>query len=136
MSAQAGRGVRDDRVSPTASVRLASFWNWTAQATFRTLYVFVMLELGICRVLHHNVTAHPTAEWTAQRFREALPGGHAYRFVIHDRDSIFSRELDKSYPPWERGCCEHQCALHRPIRCASASGDTAPRMSRLSDSVQ
>jgi len=64
-------------------------------AMFRTLYVFVMLELGSRRVLHFNVTAHPTAEWTAQQFREALPGGHAYRFVIHDRDSIFTRKLDK-----------------------------------------
>ncbi len=64
-------------------------------ASFRTLYVMVIIELGIRRILHHNVTAHPTAEWTVQQFREALPGGHAYRFLIHDRDSIFSRELDK-----------------------------------------
>src|ERR1035441_8321958 len=42
-------------------------------ATFRTLYVFVILELGSRRVLHHNVAAHPTAAWTLQRFREALP---------------------------------------------------------------
>jgi putative transposase len=40
------------------------------------------------------VTSHP-AEWTVQQFREALPGSHAYRFLIHDRDIIFSRELDK-----------------------------------------
>jgi putative transposase len=64
-------------------------------ATFRTLYVLVIMELGCRRILHHNVTAHPTAEWTAQQFREALPGGHTYRFVIHDRDSIFSNALDK-----------------------------------------
>jgi transposase InsO family protein len=64
-------------------------------ATFRTLYVFVIMELGSRRILHHNVTAHPTPEWTAQQFREALSGGHAYRFLIHDRDSIFSKELDK-----------------------------------------
>jgi transposase InsO family protein len=64
-------------------------------ATFRTLYVFVVMELGTRRILHHNVTAHPTAEWTLQQFREALSGEHAYRFVIHDRDSIFSKELDK-----------------------------------------
>jgi hypothetical protein len=64
-------------------------------ASFRTLYVFVMMELGARRILHHNVTAHPTADWTMQQFREALPGDHPYRFVIHDRDSIFSRELDK-----------------------------------------
>ena len=60
-----------------------------------TLYVFVILELGSRRVLHHNVTAHPTAEWTLQQFREALPDAHPYRYVIHDRDSIFSREPDR-----------------------------------------
>ena len=64
-------------------------------ATFRTLYVFVIMELGTRRILHHNVTANPTAEWTLQQFREALPGDHPYRFVIHDRDSIFSKPLDK-----------------------------------------
>jgi transposase InsO family protein len=64
-------------------------------ATFRSLYVFVIMDLGTRRILHHNVTAHPTAEWTLQQFREALPGEHAYRFVIHDRDSIFSKELDE-----------------------------------------
>jgi transposase InsO family protein len=55
----------------------------------------VIIELGTRRILHQNVTAHPTAEWTLQQFREALPGDHPYRFVIHDRDSIFSKQLDK-----------------------------------------
>jgi transposase InsO family protein len=64
-------------------------------ATFGTLYVFVIMELGTRRILHHNVTAQPTAEWTLQQLREALPGGHAYQYLIHDRDSIFSKELDK-----------------------------------------
>jgi len=64
-------------------------------ATFRTLYVFVIMELDSRRILHHNVTAHPTAEWTLQQFRETLADDHPYRFVIHDRDSIFSKELDK-----------------------------------------
>jgi putative transposase len=65
-------------------------------ATFRTLYIFVIMELGTRRILHHNVTAHPTAEWTLQQFREALPGDHPYRFAIHDRDSIFSKRLDNT----------------------------------------
>ena len=34
---------------------------------------------------------HPSAEWTQQQLREALPGDHPFRFLIHDRDSIFSR---------------------------------------------
>ena len=41
------------------------------------------------------MTAHPTAAWTLQQLREALPGGHQYRFLIHDRDSIYSKEVDR-----------------------------------------
>ena len=51
------------------------------------------MEVGTRRILHHSVTAHPTSEWTLQQFRETLPGDHAYRFVIHDRDSIFSKRV-------------------------------------------
>lgn len=63
-------------------------------ARFRTLYVFLLMELGTRRILHCNLTAHPTAEWTLQQFREAIPTDHAYRFLIRDRDSIFSAEVD------------------------------------------
>jgi len=65
-------------------------------ATFRTLYVFVVMEVGSRRLLHVNVTAHPTADWTLRQLREALPGGHSYRLLIHDRDSIYSCHLDES----------------------------------------
>ena len=64
-------------------------------AAFRTLYVFVVMEIGSRQILHNNATAHPTAEWTLQQFREALPGDHPYRFVIHDRDRIFAEEVDQ-----------------------------------------
>jgi transposase InsO family protein len=63
-------------------------------AGFRVLYVFVVMEVGRRRILHCNVTAHPTADWTLQQFREAIPSDHRYRFLIHDRDSIFSEEVD------------------------------------------
>src|SRR5215467_9350092 len=65
-------------------------------ATFRTLYVFVVIEIGSRRILHQKVGAHPTAQWTLQQFREALPGDHPYRFLIHDRDSIFAKNVDQS----------------------------------------
>jgi len=42
-----------------------------------------------------NATEHPTAEWTIQQFREFLAFDHPYRFLIHDRDSIFSPDLDR-----------------------------------------
>jgi hypothetical protein len=43
-------------------------------ASFRTLYVLVIMELGTRRILHQNVTAHPTAEWILQQFREGVSG--------------------------------------------------------------
>jgi putative transposase len=64
-------------------------------ATFRLLYVFVVMEHATRRILHANATAHPTAQWTLQQLREAIPADHAYRFLIHDRDAIFSQELDR-----------------------------------------
>src|SRR5437763_2134795 len=64
-------------------------------ATFRLLYVFVIMEHRTRRILHTNVTAHPTASWTLQQLREAIPADHTYRCLIHDRDSIFSQQLDQ-----------------------------------------
>ena len=43
-----------------------------------------------------HVTAHPAAPWTLQQFREALPGDHAYRWVLHDRGRICSKDLDQA----------------------------------------
>src|SRR6266849_516303 len=63
-------------------------------ARFRVLYVLVVMEVGSRQILHYNVTAHPTAGWTLQQFREAFPSDHNYRFLIHDRDSICSAEVD------------------------------------------
>src|SRR5215813_4731144 len=64
-------------------------------ATFRLLYVCVLMEHATRRIMHCNVTAHPTAHWTLQQLREAIPADHGYRFLLHDRDSIFSQLLDQ-----------------------------------------
>lgn len=64
-------------------------------ATFRILYVFVVIEHASRRLIHVNVTAHPTAQWTMQQFREAIPADHTYRILVHDRDSIFSKQVDQ-----------------------------------------
>jgi len=77
-----------------ADVLVACDFFTVVTARFRILYVFVVMELGSRRLVHHNVTAHPTAEWTIQQFRETLPGEHPYRYLIHDRDSIFSQDVD------------------------------------------
>ena len=58
-------------------------------ALFRVLLVFVVLSHDRRRVVHFNVTEHPTEEWTAQQIREAFPWDQAPRYWIRDRDAIF-----------------------------------------------
>src|SRR5438445_5574307 len=55
---------------------------------FQILYVFLVLAHDRRRILHFNVTAHPTAEWTAQQLRDAFPWDAAPRFLLRDRDRI------------------------------------------------
>jgi putative transposase len=64
-------------------------------ATLRLLYVFVVMEHATRRILHVNVTAQPTALWTLHQLRDEIPSDHDYRFLIHDRDAIFSQALDQ-----------------------------------------
>jgi hypothetical protein len=75
---------------------LASDFFVVVTATFRVIYVFVVLEVGTRRILHWNVTEHPTAEWTAQQFRMIVPGDQGHRFVIHDRDTIYAEGVDRT----------------------------------------
>ena len=65
-------------------------------ATFRLLYVFVIIEHRSRRLVHCNVTAHPTAAWTLQQLREAVGFEERYQYLLHDRDSIFAAHLDDS----------------------------------------
>ena len=60
-------------------------------ATFRLLYVFVVIEHRSRRLIHSKVTAHPTAAWTLQQLREAIGFQEPHEFLIHDRDSIFAK---------------------------------------------
>jgi len=63
-------------------------------ATF--IYVFVVMHHSSRRLLHFNVTKHPTADWTLQQLRQTFGPDDAFRFLLHDRDSIFSEGLDRS----------------------------------------
>ena len=55
-------------------------------ATFRILFCFIVLRHDRRMVVHFNVTAHPTARWTAQQIVEAFPYDEAPRFLLRDRD--------------------------------------------------
>ena len=86
---------------------------------FQILYVFLVLAHDRRRILHFGVTAHPTAQWTAQQLREAFPWNAAPRYLLRDRDRIFGDEFTKqvkdmgiqevvSAPrsPWQRAYIE------------------------------
>ncbi len=65
-------------------------------ATFRLLYVFVVIEHHSRRLIHCNVTAHPSASWTLQQLRQAIGFEERCECLLHDRDSIFAKHLDES----------------------------------------
>ena len=86
---------------------------------FQILYVFLVLAHDRRRILHFNVTAHPTAEWTGQQLREAFPFDQLPRYLLRDRDAIFGDDFRKqvtamgiqevlSTPrsPWQRAYVE------------------------------
>ncbi len=88
-------------------------------ARFRLLYVWFAIDHGRRRVLHFNLTEHPTARWVIQQLREALPGEPAHRFLIYDNDAIFSSAVTGAiesfgmFPkrtafrsPWQNGTAE------------------------------
>jgi hypothetical protein len=110
-------------------------------ATFRLLYVFVAIEHGARRLLHLNVTSHPTAAWTLQQLREALEYEDRYRYLIHDRDGIFAKSLGRfargvnsfTFSPMRRaGQSQVPAAatFHAPPACCSSLSPTAFRSAR------
>lgn len=64
-------------------------------ATFRLLYCFIVLAHDRRKVVHFNVTEHPTAQWTAQQLVEAFPFDTAPRYLIRDRDGIYGDYFQK-----------------------------------------
>src|SRR5437016_4335376 len=62
-------------------------------ATFRVLFVFVVLSHERRRVVHFGATEYPTQEWTLQQMREAFRWDEARRYVLRDRDAISGRHF-------------------------------------------
>jgi putative transposase len=62
-------------------------------ATFRVLFVLVMLIHSRRRLVHFNVTEHPTAEWMARQLLEACGLEEAPRYLIRDRDQVYGKRF-------------------------------------------
>jgi transposase InsO family protein len=88
-------------------------------ATFRLLYVLVIVHHDRRRVLHCNVTEHPTSTWVSQQLREAFPEETAPKYFLMDNYSIFSTQVTCTVEsfgtkvirtgfqsPWMNGVCE------------------------------
>src|SRR5215471_11059076 len=86
---------------------------------FQVLYVFLVLAHDRRRIVHCNVTAHPTAQWTGQQLRDAFPFDQLPRYLLRDRDAIFGNEfrqqvadmeihevLSAPRSPWQRAYVE------------------------------
>jgi transposase InsO family protein len=87
--------------------------------TFRLSYVLVFLSHDRRRIIHFNVTAHPTAQWSAQQLRNAFSDAEPPRFLIRDRDTKFGEAFAETVSalgmdpiltayrsPWQNGYCE------------------------------
>jgi len=112
---QTWRTFLDNHVKDLVSV---DFFN-VPTIRFHVLYVFLVLAHDRRRILHFNVTAHPTAEWTAQQLREAFPFDQLPRYLLRDRDGIFGEAfrrqvramsihdvLSTARSPWQRAYVE------------------------------
>src|SRR5213080_454687 len=87
--------------------------------TFSALYCFFVINHDRRRILHVNVTKHPTSGWIIQQLREAFPFGSAPRYLIFDRDAKYGLELPGTLrslnispvrtsfeSPWQNGVAE------------------------------
>jgi transposase InsO family protein len=87
--------------------------------SFRVLFVFVVLAHHRRRIVHFNVTEHPTAGWTGQQIVEAFPEDTAPGYLLRDRDKIYGCEfrqriqgmsmqevLSAPASPWQRAYVE------------------------------
>src|SRR5215475_13304457 len=87
--------------------------------TFQLLYCFFVIEHARRRILHFNVTRHPSADWVVQQLRAAFPEAGSYRYVIFDRDAKFDDSVTTFFQatgltpkrtsvqaPWQNGTAE------------------------------
>ncbi len=88
-SSQTWRTFLDNHVQSLVSVDFFT----VPTIRFQVLYVFLVLAHERRRIIHFDVTAHPSAEWTAQQLREAFPFDQLPRYLLRDRDGIFGNRF-------------------------------------------
>ncbi len=61
--------------------------------TFKVFFVYLVLAHDRRRIVHFNVTEHPTAQWTAQQIVEAFPFDTAPQYLLRDGDGIYGNRV-------------------------------------------
>jgi transposase InsO family protein len=87
--------------------------------SFRLLYVWFVIDHERRRIIHVNVTTHPTSRWVTQQLREPFPDDSDPNYLVLDNDTIFSREVSAAIEsfgikpkrtayrsPWQNGTAE------------------------------
>jgi transposase InsO family protein len=113
--AQAWKTFRDNHREAIAAMDFFT----VPTITFGVLICFFVIAHNRRRVLHFNVTRHPTSAWVSQQLREAFPYDTAPKYLIHDRDTIFNAEVVSTIKaigiesvrtsfksPWQNGIAE------------------------------
>jgi len=80
--------------------------------TFSLLYCFFVISHDRRRILHFNVTQHPTSRWIVQQLREAFPYQTAPRFLIFDHDAKYGLEVPTAIRSMSMACL--QTSIHSP----------------------
>ena len=93
------------------------------------------IEHGSRRLVHFNITQHPTADWTLQQLREAIGCADAYRYLLHDRDNIIARSLDESIKNLGITVLKSPRTTRRPTRSATGDRNDSTRVFGAVDSV-
>lgn len=112
--------------------------------TFELLYCLFVIEHGRRRILHFNVTRHPTAEWVVQQLREAFPEAAPYRYILLDRDSKFDADVieflttsglkpkrTSFQAPWQNGTAERWVGSCRRVILDHGIALNEPHLRRL-----
>ncbi len=60
---------------------------------FACNHVLFVIRHGRRDIAHWNITEHPSAQWVTQQLREAFPYDSASRYLVFDRDAIFSADV-------------------------------------------
>ena len=84
---------------------------------FKSLFVFVLIELSSRRVVHVGITRHPTDVWTAQQLREATPFGHGPKYLIRDNDNKYGPHFAAV------AAGAHIDVITTPVEAPKANGD-------------